>query len=193
MVPIYELGHQSSIGYSFMDFMGRFQQICREHLENHRAKAFAFIFFDFNNNALQTAIQGQEGFTILDRLSGTEVSVFFLHSDKRQLIKQFNKVFTTTFGTTQQAGLPLVMLVRFDGKANEILDLQVHSLSTNRLLVFDDLRHVLDTYIQKLPEQHDAKKSSRVAGTINRFLKIGFEEFFKLIFEDAYKAIIRPH
>ena len=90
MIPIFEQGHGEGIGHSFNSFLRHFIVICEDHLENGRAKAFAFILYDFHDEHIKNDIlKKQGGFAQLDRLSGNDLSVFYLHSDNKKLLKAF--------------------------------------------------------------------------------------------------------
>ena len=56
MFPIFEQGKGQGIGFSFDRFLKRFISICKEHLENGRAKSFAFILYDFSDNLIKDEI-----------------------------------------------------------------------------------------------------------------------------------------
>src|SRR6266699_5117226 len=76
MIPIYEQDSGKGIGYGLDSFLKRFEHICQEHVEAGRAKAFAFIFYDFNDQGLRTVLKDQGVFAQLDRLSGKNLSIF---------------------------------------------------------------------------------------------------------------------
>jgi len=49
MIPIYEQGSGNGIGHGLDSFLNRFDCICSGHRKEGRAKAFAFIFYDFTD------------------------------------------------------------------------------------------------------------------------------------------------
>jgi hypothetical protein len=63
--PIYEQGRGSGIGLDFKSFHDRFEAICREHLKAQRAKAFAFIFYNFKDRNLRLILKDKGGFAKL--------------------------------------------------------------------------------------------------------------------------------
>ncbi len=81
MFPIFEQGQGKGIGHTFDTFLRKFIEICEEHLQTNRAKAFAFILYDFYDEATKKVFRNQGGFARLDRLSGQNLSVFYLHSE----------------------------------------------------------------------------------------------------------------
>ena len=56
MFPIFQQGKGQGIGFSFDRFLKRFISICKEHLENGRAKSFAFILYDFSDKLIKDEI-----------------------------------------------------------------------------------------------------------------------------------------
>jgi hypothetical protein len=74
MIPIYEQGRGKGIGHSSKSFSQRFEELCREHLQEGRARAFAFIFYDFEDQQFRTVLKDEGVFAKLDRLSGSNLS-----------------------------------------------------------------------------------------------------------------------
>ena len=62
-------------------------------LRSKRAKAFAFIFFNFDDKDLRKILMDQGAFAQLDRLSRNTLSVFYLHSANKDRIAYFNSHF----------------------------------------------------------------------------------------------------
>ncbi len=93
MIPIYEQGCENGIGHGLSSFIRRFDQICTEHLSKGRAKSFAFIFYDFTDQAIRKILTNQGVFAQLGRLSGKELSVFYLHAGTEATVKAFNAHF----------------------------------------------------------------------------------------------------
>ena len=87
MIPIFEQGHQQGIGHRYDSFLRKFIKICEKHLENGRAKSFAFILYDFRDEQIRNILKSQGGFAKLDRLSGSELSVFYIHSDNKVMFR----------------------------------------------------------------------------------------------------------
>lgn len=54
--------------------------ICREHKEQHRALAFAFIVYDFEDYTIQQIIENRKYWTTLDKISGKHLSIFYINS-----------------------------------------------------------------------------------------------------------------
>ena len=161
MIPIYEQGNSTGIGYSFDSFVARFQDVCRYYLEKKRAHAFAFIFYDFTNKAIREVLKSQGGFARLDRLSGNRLSVFYLHSESRSLNRSFNDTFRYVFNIKELVTLPFVLFLKFDGEINEIEDLRVTELEQDNLLfAFSELYDTIEEYINQI-EKDSFKMNSK--------------------------------
>jgi len=65
MIPIYEQGSGNGIGHGLSSFFRRFDEICAQHLAEGRAKSFAFIFYDFTDQALRKILKNQGVFAQL--------------------------------------------------------------------------------------------------------------------------------
>lgn len=150
MIPIYEQGKGDGIGHSFESFVKRFIDICNEHVANKRAKAFAFLLYDFNDSQVRKILKSQGGFARLDRLSGSNLSLFYLHSNDKHLLKLFNKVFLTAFGIDQEnTSLPMVIFFKISD--NEVSDLSIVELEqSNMMFAFNELYDIIQNYIDRL-------------------------------------------
>jgi hypothetical protein len=76
MVPIFEQGQGRGIGHTYDTFLKRFIEICAHHLQSKRAKAFAFILYNFHDDATKQVLRDRGGFVRLDRLSGHDFQCF---------------------------------------------------------------------------------------------------------------------
>lgn len=187
MIPIYEQGHGSGIGHNFDSFTRRFDAICKQHLAEGRARAFAFIFYDFTDSALRRILKDQGAFAQLDRLSGTELSIFYLHAGTRAVVERFNQQFLTALGVTDQAELPCVVF--FKVKNEQIEDIEIAQLdSANLIHGFHELYSAVERYLAtepsaQVPESRALKwlkGGSKFVGLelFRTALKRGFESFF---------------
>jgi hypothetical protein len=146
MNPIFEQGKGNSIGHGFNSFSQRFDAICQEHLEARRARAFAFIFYDFKDAALRRMLKDQGVFAKLDRLSGTELSTFYLHTGTRSAVKTFNQQFLSALGVADEAELPCVIFFKFS--EDHIEDIEIVQLdSANLIHGFHELYSAIDRYL----------------------------------------------
>jgi hypothetical protein len=150
MIPIYEQGGGNGIGHGLQSFLGRFDEICAEHLANGRAKSFAFIFYDFTDQATRKILKDQGVFAQLDRLSGNELSVFYLHAGTKAAVEAFNAHFFSTLGIEGQAALPCVVFFRVQNGAVE--DVEIALLESADLIHgFHELYGAIQHYLSARP------------------------------------------
>jgi hypothetical protein len=145
MIPIYEQGDGRGIGYAIDTFLCRFDDICHEHIAEKRAKAFAFIFYDFHNEALRKILRNQGVFTQLDRLSGRDLSVFFLHTASEEAVMRFNRTFLSELGVQNIVTPPCVIFFRTNKGQTE--DFEIYELHYPNLIHgFHELYTVIEDY-----------------------------------------------
>jgi hypothetical protein len=150
MVPIYEQGKGRGIGYGRETFADRFASLCREHLEDGRARAFAFIFYDFGDDEFRRVLNDQGVFTQLDRLAGSNLSVFYLHSGGARAINRFNTDFLARLGVGEDVALPCVVFFKLkDGKIDDVVI--AHLESADLIHGFRELFEVIAQYIASNP------------------------------------------
>lgn len=128
MTPIYEQGSGQGIGHGREQFIKRFDEICAEHLEKKRARSFAFVFYDFNNKALRRILRDQGVFAELDRTSGKQLSLFYLHGGDRGAVESFNQNFLSVLGVEGKADLPCVVFFKVD--AGNVTDVKIAQLDS---------------------------------------------------------------
>lgn len=174
MIPIYEQGSGNGIGHGLESFLNRFGRICSEHREDERAKAFAFIFYDFTDEAIRDILKNQGVFAQLDRLSGRELSVFYLHTGTRHAIETFNINFLAALGVENQVSLPCVVFFRYEDDL--IKDVDIAQLESADLIHgFKELYQAISAYIQRQPEQ--SKHSKAIVWLKSSMQLIGIEAF----------------
>lgn len=150
MIPIYEQGSGNGIGHGLQSFLGRFDEICTEHLAKGRAKSFAFIFYDFTDQSIRKILKDQGVFAKLDRLSGNELSVFYLHAGTKAAVKEYNAHFFSALGIQGQAALPCVVFFRVQKGAVE--DIKIAQLESADLVHgFHELYGAIQEYLASSP------------------------------------------
>jgi hypothetical protein len=150
MIPIYEQGSGNGIGHGLQSFLQRFDEISAEHLAEGRAKSFAFIFYDFTDQAIRKILKNQGVFAQLDRLSGRELSVFYLHAGTKAAVEAFNAHFFSALGVEGQATLPCVVFFRVQKGAIE--DVEIAQLESADLLHgFHELYGAIQQYLSASP------------------------------------------
>ena len=151
MIPIYEQGSGNGIGHALDSFLNRVDGICSEHRKERRAKAFAFIFYDFKDKAIRHILKNQGVFAKLDRLTGKELSMFYLHAGTRPAIETFNINFLAALGAENRASLPCVVFFRYENDL--IRDVEIAQLESADLIHgFKELYEAISSYIQKQPK-----------------------------------------
>lgn len=146
MHPIFEHGDGKGIGLTLKSFSNRFDVLCREHLDRGRARAFAFIFYNSNDEAFRKILEDQGVFAKLDRLSGAELSVFYLASGSKNSIDRFNSEFLARLEIRGELQLPCVVF--FDLKDKHFTDTAAVPLdSPNLIHGFSELYGVIQEYM----------------------------------------------
>lgn len=185
MVPIFEQGYGQGIGYMFDSFLKRFIDICEEHLETGRAKAFAFLLYDFQNQHIKDILKNQGGFAQLDRLSGNDLSLFYLHSDNRRLVKAFNDIFLGAFEIKNGYQLPFVLF--FTVADQEVTNIEIVELEqTDLMFSFKELYDITNNYIAKVKDSSIEKirpKANKITEYLQSVKKIAVEKLIKWIID----------
>ena len=179
MIPIYEQGSGNGIGHGLGSFLARFDSICAEHLAAGRARAFAFLFYDFTDHATRLILKNQGVFAKLDRLSGKELSLFYLHAGTRHAIEAFNMHFLAALGVKDQATLPCVVFFRVHN--TQIEDVEVAQLESADLIHgFNELYQVIEAYLGRQPKPSVGSKALT-----------WFKGGAKFIGVEAFRAILK--
>jgi len=145
--PINEQGNGRGIGYNLNSFLNRFDAICREHVEQKRAKAFAFIFYDFQNQDVRRILKDQGAFARLDRLAGKSLSIFYLHTGSKKAVNKFNTEFLSKLELIDRPGPPCVVFFKLE--KDGIGNVAVAQLDSADLLHgFDELYGAIGRYIE---------------------------------------------
>lgn len=172
MIPIYEQGSGKGIGHNLSSFLSRFDEICAQHLAKGRAKSFALIIYDFTDQGIRKILKDQGVFTQLDRLSGNELSIFYLHSRRNTTIDTFNAHCLNALGIEGRAMLPCVVFFRVDEGA--IKDVQIAQLENADLIHgFFELYRAIQQYLS------DEKAGPTEPSRAIRWLK-GSSEFLSV-------------
>lgn len=175
MFPIFEQGSGKGIGHLTASFTKRFEELCQQHLHEDRARAFAFIFYDFEDAAFRAVLKDQGVFAELDRLSGEDLSVFYLHSGRRRAVERFNSTFLAKLGIVGDLCLPC--LVFFRVQEDGIHDIAVAQLESADLIHgFHELYGHMERYIRD--DLGTQPKESRYVIWLKSSAKfVGFEAF----------------
>jgi hypothetical protein len=180
MIPIYEQGHGKGIGHGLETFVARFDVICEDHAESGRAQAFAFIFYDFTNSAIHRTLKDQGVFAQLDRLAGTTLSIFYLHTGTKAAVERFNTAFLSRLSVNNITSPPCVVFFKF--KQGRIEDLMIVELDSNDLIhSFKELYDVIADYVQN--------RTSKDSGVL-KWVKRGGQFLSVEVFRAALRHIL---
>jgi hypothetical protein len=184
MIPIHEQGSGQGIGHSVESFLERFEEIAAGHINDGRAKSIAFIFYDYHDLDFKKILKNQGVFAKLDRLSGKDLSVFYMHSGRDRTLKKFNSVLVNALGIEEIAKTPCVVFCK--ATAEGFTDISVATLDSPDLIHgFHELYEVIEAYLSALDESPQPKhigwfKSSlkfvsleSIKTMISELLKIG--------------------
>jgi hypothetical protein len=172
MIPIFEQGRGKGIGHGLESFLKRFDSICAEHLASKRALAFAFIFYDFHDDALRKILKDQGVFAKLDRLSGEKISIFYLHAGSKNAVAAFNEHFYRTLVAEGTATLPCVVFFRID--SGSIRDIETTQLESSDLIHgFTELYDIVEAYLSRQTKRlAQTEKASSMARKGAQFLSV---------------------
>lgn len=183
MYTIFEQGKQKGIGHGYESFLRKFISICESHLENDRAKSFAFLLYDFHNHEIREILKSQGGFAKLDRLSGKELSIFYIHTDNKKLIKSFNRVFIGAFEIENIAELPYVLFFKVadgDVKDVEIVELE----QSNMMFAFQELYTTIEEYIEN-SEKLSKPKKNKFVKTFKKVKTMSVNQFIGWVIQEG--------
>jgi hypothetical protein len=146
MIPIYEQGGGHGIGHNLNSFLSRFDAIIAQHQETGRAKAFAFIFYDFADNQTRKILKDEGVFATLDRRTGNDLSIFYLHTGTRHAVERFNEVFLQRLEIAETAKPPCVAFFKL--AKGELSDISVVVLEDNLIHAFNELDDAIEQYLK---------------------------------------------
>ena len=165
MYTIFEQGSGNGIGHGLESFLTRFEEIAIEHYKDNHAKAFAFIFYDFENRDFKRIMKNQGVFAKLDRLSGNKLSIFYLHSGLKHSIERFNSTLIKALGVEDEARPPCVVFCKVSDDG--LKDISVALLeSADVIHGFQELYEVIETYISGNKESASTKYIRWVKGSL---------------------------
>lgn len=185
MITIYEQTKGTGYGLGLDEFYKRVDTICKEHLKQKRAHAFAFLLYDFQNKAVREVLKDGGGFKELDHLAGKDISIFYLHSNRPESLKRFNDTIVKSFDFQQEVLFPAMIFFRFAN--NEVEDIKIVELIERDFLsAFKELYSVIENYIANNKPIESSKNINVLIASVK---KVAIEQFFKVIFEHWYKKI----
>lgn len=192
MNPIFTSENERNLkGYWYDEFISHFDSICREHLNTGRAKKFAFILYDFHSPTHEV-LQNHGVFTELDRLSGKNITVFYLdgqlgknRNSQTRLFRNMNEVLLDLTGE-QIRSIPF--MVFFDFKDDDISNLKCYTIREDEKFILNDLTIAVEKELKSIEGESTNEKSSIISGLLKETPKILYTEFIKLIFKGIFEA-----
>jgi len=180
MNPIYEHKPNGGIGYGFEEFLNHFFEICYEHLRDGRARAFAFILFDFEHGDVFKTMKDRSVFTKLDRISGKDLTIFYLNSNDTYLINNFNQIFGYALGGYEEIQRPAIVF--FKVVSNDAEDIKYHQISNNKLFAFQEINDSVKDYITRLNKK-TSKHPDFLKDIFKRIGEAGFDYIVERFFD----------
>jgi hypothetical protein len=157
MIPIFEQVSGRGQGLGHDDFKRRFRTICEEHLQEKRARIFAFVFYDMNHGIVREALRSADGFRRLDEVSGKDVSLFYLHDRAIERHgNNFNQRFLRALNIQNQAKPPCMVVFKFEDSS--FVDGTIFPLdyeNKDAVTVANDMVHFLRSTIESLNKEGD--------------------------------------
>jgi hypothetical protein len=179
------------VGYDFNQLMERFVQICNEHKETGRAKAFAVILYAVESEELAQLLDDRDAFTRLDRLSGKDLTVFYLDCQSRSILDQFNDTFARLFDVPHDTRLPYVVF--FSLENDDAVAISIRELTDLKPeFVYHELYSVIASYISSSTDFKQGSVEKKEPQTNNLFStikKVGLEKFIEFLIAEAMNAL----
>jgi hypothetical protein len=180
MNPIQERGSGDGVGYKLTYFLAHFESICAEHQRKKCAKAFAIIFYNFQDKEFKKILRNRGVFAQLDRLSGKNLSIFCLRTGSKDYFRRFNSAFLSKLELKEKAKPPCVVFFRLS--KDVFKDVAVVQLCSADLVNgFHELYGVIEHYVTS---------DLRHVGSGLRYIK-WIRSAVKFIGPEVIKAAIR--
>jgi hypothetical protein len=147
MFPINEQSSGKGIGLGLDSFLKRFDSICNDPLQNNQAKAFAFIFYNFEDQEFRRVLKSERVFYTLDRLAGKNLCVFYLHTGGMESVQRFNTAFLSTLGIEEVATPPCVAFFKVKNRnITDVIEVQLNS--ADLIHGFHELYGVIERFVE---------------------------------------------
>lgn len=184
MNPIFTVSNTNNInGYWYDEFTSQFEKICEEHIDTDRAKKFAFIVYDFHSETHQV-LQDIGAFVELDRLSGKNITIFYLDGQRNKEVNTQNKLYENMneifLSLTDQNIQRIPFIVFFDFIDGDIENFVCYSVRDNDKFILNDLVKAISAELSTINNKSE-EKTSVFGSLIKETPKILYTEFIKLI------------
>lgn len=179
------------VGYDYNQLIERFIQICNDHKETGRAKAFAVILYALESAELAQLLDDRDTFTRLDRLSGKDLTVFYLDYQSRAILDQFNDTFARLFDVPSDTHLPYVVFFSLENddavaiSYRELTDLKPE-------FVYHELYSLIESAVassRHLKQHPTEKKEAQITNLLSTIKKVGLEKFNDYLIAVAMNAL----
>jgi hypothetical protein len=150
MIAICEHCPEGTSGYSFANFRDHFINICVQHRQAGRARAFAFILYDFTNPSVHKILRDNEYWASLHKLSGSALTIFSFHHREPQVGNRGFQVMDDMIavgGPKGPADMSTILLQRY-------FEIKL-PISLPAILFFQvDQNEVIDSFVVELKSQY---------------------------------------
>lgn len=193
MNPIFTVSNEKGMnGYWYDTFVQQFDNICKMHLSDKRAKKFAFIIFDFQSST-HFALQKQGVFSDLDRLSGKDISIFYLDGQLNEKQNKQNKLFQNlneiVTGLSNQSIKSIPFILFFDFFEGDVVNFKCYPIRDNVEFILNDLTVAISKELEALQEVILKKKKNTFNNFFNETPKIVYTEFVKLALKGIFEVM----
>lgn len=183
VIPIYEQGSGKGIGHSVKTFLERFEEIATSHIDDGRAKSLAFVFYDYHDSEFKQILKDQGVFAQLDRLSGNDLSVFYLHSGSDEILRSFNSTLMDALGVAEIAKTPCVVFCKATSEGFK--EISVATLDSPDLVHgFHELYGIIEAYLNN----HADKPQPKYIGWFKGSLRFVSLEGIKALVRELFKG-----
>lgn len=191
MNPIFTTSNDKGLnGYWYDEFVKQFDKICEEQLADKRAKKFAFIIFDFHSPT-HSALKNQGVFTDLDRLSGKDITIFYLDGQLNEQRNRQNNLFqnlnSIVTGLANQSIESIPFILFFDFIDGDVENFKCYPIRDSENFILKDLTTAVSKELSSLPKETQKKETSTVINLIKETPKIVYTEFIKLVLNGIFE------
>ena len=108
-MPIFEPGRGRLDRRQFFD---RFTEICQEHMDDERARAFAFIFYNFDDEDMQSILADEQAVATLNRIAANDITIFYLDTPSQKGLEFFNSTYSGRLNIQGEATPPCIVFFK---------------------------------------------------------------------------------
>lgn len=187
MNPIFTISNTNNLnGYNYDEFTSQFEKICEDHIDTGRAKKLAFIVYDFQS-PIQKILKDIGAFVELDRLSGKNITIFYLDGQLNNKVNKQNKLYKnlnqTFLSLTGQNIENIPFIVFFDFIDGDIENFVCYSVRDDYKFILHDLSKAISIELHTINDK-SKEKASVFESLIKETPKILYTEFIKLVLKD---------